>query len=182
MELQELVNKIESIFEIGGISDLKERLYETVIKNDFEKYKKYLEDIGELDIDNLQNIFQYYFSDREKKKQDFTPKSLCSLISDMIELDEKENEIIDMCAGSGALTINFLSKHKKYLQKIKVISYELDEKAIPFLLFNLAVRNVTGKVYQSDILRNIIFNSWELKSGNEFSTVQEVKNEKNSII
>ena len=49
-------------------------------------------------------IFQYYFADRKEKMQDYTPKSLAVAVA---ELSKTENEKIclDLCAGSGALTI-----------------------------------------------------------------------------
>lgn len=104
MELSELVKSVLGIFEIKEISELKDAIYKSVTNNQYEKYEKYLECVGDLSVDNMQKIFQYHYADRKEKMQDYTPKSLAILTSKLTEC-ENEQTVYDMCAGSGALTI-----------------------------------------------------------------------------
>lgn len=52
----------------------------------------------------MQMIFQYYFADRKEKMQDYTPKSLAGSSCRVIKTKD-EKICLDLCAGSGALTI-----------------------------------------------------------------------------
>lgn len=166
MELTEIINKIKNIFGIQEVKELGDALLNTVISNDIQKYESYVEEIGSLDNDNLQPIFQYYMADRKEKCQDFTPKSLGALLSGL--LCGRDDVVYDMCAGCGSLTIQMWNKNKN----IKVICRELDENAIPFLLFNLAVRNISGEVYRGDVLKCEDYEKYILHIGEKFSFVE----------
>ena len=105
---------------------------------------------------------------RKDKKQDYTPTSLAKLMA-TLALRNNENHIIDMCAGSGALTIQCWNLN----HDIKAECLEFDEKVIPILLFNLAVRNIKATVYQMDVLQQEVTNSWQVVVGDEFGKVIE---------
>lgn len=168
MELKELSEKTMKLFNVKDITDLKESLYKTVINNDIEKMKKFKEIVNnDLSIDWLQKIFQYYEADRKEKKQDYTPTSLARFVAKLA----KGNEIIDMCAGSGSLTIQKWNVN----HECKFTLYELDKNVIPYLLFNLMIRNIEARVFQIDILSQVVFKEYELIKGNEFSKVEVIK-------
>lgn len=171
MELGELCRKTLAIFECEKVEQLSDRIKECVIANDTEKYKSFFHSVnGDLQTDWLQKIFQYYEADRETKKQDYTPKSLGETIARLSECDN-ETWCLDMCAGSGALTIQkWNSNHD-----IKFVCWEYDEKVIPYLLFNLAIRNITAIVQQCDVLENEVFRSYRVTTGKNFSEVVEVE-------
>ncbi len=164
-ELTELKDSIMSIFEITDIKDLGNALYDTVMSNDIGKYERYCKEIGNLNSDSLQPIFQYYMADRKEKCQDFTPESLGLLVSGLIAntpvIGETTGEIYDMCAGCGSLSIQQWNRNKNS----RFICRELDERAIPFLLFNLAVRNIEGIVYRGDVLKCEDYEKYVLHSG-----------------
>lgn len=168
MELSKLKDEVLNIFEIKDISQLKNALIEVTINNKFEYYKKFKELVKDLNIDWLQMIYQYYQADREKNKQDFTPLCLAKLVS---KLSENEEEVIDMCSGSGALVIQKWSTNNN----LNFICKELDENVIPYLLFNLAVRNINAKVYHMDVLQDEVFHIYMVKSEDEFSRIEEIK-------
>lgn len=168
MELSKLKDEVLNIFEIKDISDLKNALIEVTLNNKFEYYKKFKELVKDLNVDWLQMIYQYYQADREKNKQDFTPLCLAKLVS---KLSENEEEVIDMCSGSGALVIQKWSINNN----LKFICKELDENVIPYLLFNLAVRNINAKVYHMDVLQDEVFHIYMVKSEDEFSRIEEIK-------
>ena len=52
----------------------------------------------------MQKIFQYYLADRKVKMQDYTPVSLAKFVGKLVRT-ENEHTVYDLCAGSGALTI-----------------------------------------------------------------------------
>jgi len=87
-------------------------------------------------------VYQYYLADRDEKKQDFTPAFLSLLLGELLD---NSNDTIDMCAGSGALIIQSWAKSpdKHYT------AYEVDENVLPFLIFNLTVRNLDFTEYKN---------------------------------
>ena len=77
LELTELCDKVKQIFNIENLKDLKEKIQECVISNDYNKYDLFCKVVdNDLSTDWLQKIFEYYEADRVEKKQDYTPKSL----------------------------------------------------------------------------------------------------------
>lgn len=168
MELTELINKILQSFEIKNIGELKDKLSDICLNNKFEFYEKFKSIVEDLSIDWLQKIFQYYESDRIDLKQDYTPKCLAELISKIT--NNNETECIDMCAGSGALTIQKWNQNKN----IKFVCKEYDKNVIPYLLFNLALRNINATVQRIDVLQNEIYEEYILISGDEFSRIEVI--------
>ena len=167
MELKELTEKTLEIFEAEDVSKLGSQIMKSM--NDNTKKEKFIELVeNDLSKDWLQMIYQYYLADREDKKQDYTPKSIAKLMGELVG---KPDVCIDMCAGSGALTIQKWIIDKKQ----KFILYELDENVIPYLLFNLSVRNIEAMVYQADILKNEIYGQWQIKKGEKFANVVNIK-------
>ena len=144
MELLEFKNKILSLCEVQEIKDIGEVLMRVVLNNEtafFDKYNEIIDDSK----DWIQALWQYYEVDREEKKQDYTPKSLCKLVS---ALSGDCKTVYDCCGGSGALTIEMLKNHK--IENVFV--EELDENVIPFLLFNLCLNNASGYVVNCNVL------------------------------
>lgn len=168
MELKELTEKTLKIFNVDEVSDLKNAIFECVMSNDFGKYISFKSLVKDLSIDWLQKIFQYYNADRKAKKQDFTPKCLAEIVSKLTS-SENEKVCLDMCAGTGALTIQKWNSNND----LNFICEEFDENAIPYLLFNLAVRNINAAVLHCDVLSGEIFKTYKIQKGIDFSTVSE---------
>lgn len=167
IELKGLCESTLNLFGIENISKLGEELLNTALTNDCEKYRQFSDMVGDLSVDWLQKIFQYYEADREQKKQDYTPQSLCKLCSELTETGA--NVVYDICAGSGALTIQ---KWRKNPDKL-FICEELDTNVIPYLLFNMALRNMNGYVINRNVLTLELYKCYKLSSGEHFSTVRE---------
>ena len=72
--------------------------------------------------------------------------------------------------GSGALTIQKWNMDKN--QKFEL--YEYDSKVMPFLLFNMAVRNIECKVYHSDVLKQEVFHTYKIARGEKFGRFTEI--------
>lgn len=164
MELLDFKNKLLSLCNTNDINDLKNKLMDIVLNNDTKKYELYCEIVNnDLSIDHLQKVYQYYQADRDNLKQDYTPKSLAKLVAILSQNDE----IVDMCCGSGALTI----QRWNIDHKTKFTLYEKDENVIPYLLFNLAVRNINARVYRKDILSQEVFDTYDVVPQERFSKV-----------
>lgn len=103
MELKELTEKTLAIFDANNPDELREKIYKAVLENDEQIYKKFIEMVdGDLSVDHLQMIYQYYQADRKSLGQDYTPKCLAQFTSMLVgDVDR----MLDLCSGSGALTI-----------------------------------------------------------------------------
>lgn len=166
MELKELCQKLKELFNVSDIQELPSRLFEIVRANDDALYSKFVNMVQDLTIDWLQMIYQYYFADRKEKMQDYTPKSLAEFMG---KLAGQAEMIVDLCAGSGALTIQKWAMNHK--QRFEL--YEFDENVIPFLLFNMAVRNIECTVNHADVLQETMFNKYVIKKGEQFGKFEE---------
>lgn len=168
MELLEFKNKALELFNVKETKDIGNVLMETVLNHNEDFYNKYLEIVDDTK-DWLQALWQYYEADRKDKKQDYTPKSLCNLVS---ALAGNCNCFYDCCGGSGALSIDMLKKHEQ-IQNVYV--EELDENVIPFLLFNLCLHNASGFVVNGNVLTKEKIKAYRLLRGQKYSVVIEVQ-------
>ena len=172
MELKQLTEKMIEILKVEDTNDMSEKLFEVVKNNDIEAYKQFCDLVeNDLSRDWLQMIFQYYHADRKDKMQDYTPKTVAEFMSLLV--GDNVDTIIDMCAGSGALTIQKWNMNNN----IKFELYELDTNVIPFLLFNMEERNIECTVYNADILQQEIINTYKIEKGDKFGIFKEVENE-----
>lgn len=167
LELLEFKNKALELCNVKETKDIGNVLMETVLNHTEDFYNKYLEIVDDTK-DWLQALWQYYEADRTDKKQDYTPKSLCNLVS---ALAGNCNCFYDCCGGSGALSIDML---KKYEQIQNVYVEELDENVIPFLLFNLCLHNASGFVVNGNVLTQRKIKAYRLFSGTKYSKVIEI--------
>jgi type I restriction-modification system DNA methylase subunit len=170
MELKELYKNILSSFGAEDVSEFSEKLFESVMGGQTTAFVKYLPLCPDFETDYLQKIWQFYEADRKEKKQDYTPACLGELLSAVIGNGET-GVIYDCCAGSGALTIQRWLKNRNN----KFICEELDERIIPFLLFNLAVRNIEGYVIHGNALEQKRYKIFQLTKGDNYSIVKEIK-------
>lgn len=168
MELLQLKEKILELFETD-INHLGDALMNTLKNNDCSKMDRFVSLVdGDLSEDWLQKIFQYYHADRKEKKQDYTPKSLAEFMSRLIG---EADILVDMCAGSGALTIQRWRQFPE--QKVRCV--ELDENVIPYLLFNLAIRNIDASVWRTDVLSEKTYEKYRIVKGEKYGSLACVK-------
>lgn len=169
MELKQLCEKTTELFEIENISQLSDKLLSVCLNNQHEYMEKFAEAVEDLSVDWLQKIFQYYEADRKEKMQDYTPLTLARFVGKLTET-EREKSVYDLCAGSGALTIQKWNLN----HDLSFVCYEYDKKVIPLLLFNLAVRNINALVVNGDALQDETFTRYTVKSGEKYGTVTEI--------
>nr|DAE12795.1 MAG TPA: N-6 DNA Methylase [Siphoviridae sp. ctOrJ23] len=169
MELLKFKNKIFELCNVNKIENISDVLMNAVMTHDttfFDKFNGIIDDSK----DWLQALWQYYQADRTEKKQDYTPKSLCKLVS---VLAGKCETLYDCCGGSGALSLQVL-KDNESLRNVYI--EELDTKVIPFLLFNLCIKNAKGKVINGNVLNGEIKAIYNLTSNDKYSVVSISKN------
>lgn len=172
----------KDINELIGIKEsfeLPDKLIK-ILLNEEKKDKllnKFLEYDIDLKYDFLRDYFQEQHSNRNDLKQDYTPDCICEILS---RLKKDNNKILDVCSGTGALTISNLYNNKIYVQ-----CEELSSRSIPVLLLNLIIRNVDGLVVQKNVLKNEITTIYKLESTDQFSNIKivdELQEEKFDII
>jgi len=167
IELKALTEKTLEMFDCQSVEDLGSALMASL--EDEDKLQSFSDIVdNDLTKDWLQMIFQYYQADRKGKKQDYTPKCLAQFLSRLIG---ESSESIDMCAGSGALTI------QRWIENPDTVfyCYEIDEKVIPYLLFNLVIRNISATVNQCDILQDEIYKTWKITKGEKYGKITYIK-------
>lgn len=169
MELKEIADKFLQLCGCKTFSELPQRLMSAVMNNETDIYQGYLKLCPDLKTDWLQKIYQFYLADREEKKQDFTPSSLAKLLSTLTH-QKSEQSVYDCCAGSGALTIQKWSTNKH----LRFVCEEIDDNVIPFLLFNLSVRNINGSVIHGNVLTQSIKSIYQVKAGKPYGTISRI--------
>lgn len=168
MELKELTDRTLELFGVTAPEQLGPALLAAC--GDPDKIRQFRDLVdGDLSIDWMQKIYQYYLADRKEKKQDYTPASLAQFMGLLAGSSER---IVDMCAGSGALII------QKWSQKpdTRFTALEIDENVIPFLLFNMVLRNIQCRIFQRDALTGEDpVRAWNVVKGEEFGRITDIK-------
>lgn len=157
-----------ALLEIKDIKELPNTILSICRENKTNIFFEFENIVEDLNTDWLQQIYQYYLADREEKKQDYTPKSLADFMG---KLAGDSEVIIDMCAGSGALTIQKWKRNKN----IEFILYEYDENVIPILIFNMMLRNIECVIYHADVLQDEVYHVYKIKKGNKYGIFEEVR-------
>ena len=169
VELNELYKNTLNLFNINSAADLGNVLMTCVINQDEKLMDGFAELVdGDMSKDWLQMIYQYYQADRKEKKQDYTPSNLAQFLSRLIG---DSAETVDMCAGSGALTIQRWIENPDTRFEL----HEIDGNVIPYLLFNLCVRNIAATVYQGDVLEGVTMKRWRVEKGEKYGNVSCVE-------
>lgn len=117
-------------------------------------------------IDLFRDFFQEEQADRKSLKQDYTPDGISELVSRLVP---SGNNLLDVCAGTGTLTISYLARHKADFVRCE----EFSSRVIPFLLLNLALRNQESEVVHKDVLTGEIFGIYEIKKGEEHGVISK---------
>jgi len=167
MELKELTEKAVELFGVNSPHDLGKALLSACSDTDkLDSFCKLVD--GDLSVDWLQKIYQYYLADRDQKKQDYTPSSIAQFMG---LLAGESDHVIDLCAGSGALIIQKWAIN----HDVKVTAIEYDEAVIPFLLFNLVIRNIQADVFHKDALTDDgPINSWIITKGETYGNLIDI--------
>lgn len=171
------VKTVNDILEIDDAFKAPTKMMELMLdpKKREETFNKFLE----IETDMSYEWFQEYFGDeqaeRKSKKQDFTPSSISNLVAQLV--GKGKSTYYEPAAGTGSMLIAkwYNDRLKNPLYKcpdtdnplIKFLtspiftydprSYwyqaeELSDRALPFLIFNMAIRGMNGSITQCDSL------------------------------
>jgi type I restriction enzyme M protein len=128
-------------------------------------FETFIAEEQDLSFDWFTEYFQAEQSDRKNKKQDFTPDGIVTLTSLLLGSTISS---ADICAGTGGLTIKRWSENKD----ASFYCEEFSDRALPFLLFNLAIRNVNAIVRHGDSLTRNFKVTYELTKSDKFSEIE----------
>ena len=167
MSINELLQVNESykapkkIMEILNNKNMRNSMFD-----DFVYHKK------DLEYDWFQDYFQNEHADRKQKKQDFTPTCISDLLSKLTETEG--NKIYDCCSGTGGITIRKWkdNKNKEY------ICEEMSDRAFPFLLFNLAIRNMNAIAIHNNVLEGKEKEVYKITRRDRYSDIDKIENYK----
>lgn len=172
---------VKTVNDLLGIDDAfkaPERLMEILLKKEEreELFGNFLKIDTNLDYDWFHEYFETEQAERKSKKQDFTPNSVARL-ANAITSEPRQTDYYEMAAGTGGMMITRWAYNVKedpaFTGKIKstmaddiltssIFTYsprtywyhleELSDRAIPFLLFNAAIRGINAVIIQCDSL------------------------------
>lgn len=151
------------INEILGITE-SYKAPETILNilHDREKREKiFLEFLKLYNYDVSYDWFHEYFenehADRKEKKQDFTPICVSELLNKLT--NNKNAMVYDVASGTGGITINRWWQECLHYTPFTYLPSEhfytceeLSDRAIPFLIFNLAIRGMNAAILHCDSL------------------------------
>lgn len=156
MKQAELFN----LLEIDDIMKLPDALME-VLMGDADRRTKFYRAMLELNgfdvsFDWFQSIYEDEMAQRKKQKQDFTPNSVSVLCSMIVG---NHSSVHEPTAGNGSMLIaDWWENAQKDLvytyrpSRHMIDCWELSDRSLPILLFNLSVRGIMGVVHHGDVL------------------------------
>ena len=156
LDIKESYQMPEKMMKILTDKQQREELFDTFLKHE-----------QDLSYDWFTDYFQEEQGDRKSLKQDFTPLCICKIIS---ELTHDAKIVHDVCAGTGGLTIRTWNNNKN----AKYYTEELSKRAVPILLFNLAIRGIEGQVINGNVLTGEIDAVYKLVNDGRYSDIVQV--------
>jgi len=160
------------INELLGITEgyqMPEKLLSVLLSDGKNSFLESIASEYDFSKDDFRDYFQEEHGDRDRLKQDYTPDCICKLIA---LLSQNTDSLLDICSGTGALTIGQWNKNRN----IKIQCEELSARAIPMLLCNLALRNVNADVLQKDVLTRKVLSGYRLTNGDKYSNIERIEN------
>ena len=131
-------------------------------------FDKFLEIDCDVSRDRFVDYFQEEHAERKRFNQDFTPTSIATLLSRIVG-DGKT--YFESAAGSGGLMIAAWDRAQK---ATSVFEYdpreywyqleELSDRALPFLIFNMAIRGMNGVILHGDSLSRVFKNVYFIRN------------------
>lgn len=166
------VKTVNSILDIDDSYKAPDKLLKLMLDDTkrVETFKKFLNVSTDLSFDWFHEYFEDEQAERKSKKQDFTPDSIANLLNKLT--GNTTGYYYEPTAGTGGILITrwwqdclndpvgtknnidipgvsfFTYDPRKYWYQVE----ELSDRAIPFLIFNMAIRGMNGVAIQCDSL------------------------------
>ena len=145
-----LPKAVERVIQLP--TDERDRIY-----REFMRMNNY-----EMGRDWFQRVYEEEFSQRKNQGQDFTPIEVTELCA-MIASVETARNVHEPTAGTGQMIISAWwiwaksrTPWEAFPSLFPVTVWEILDRTIPFLLFNLSIRGLMGYVYCGDVLEKTI--------------------------
>lgn len=137
-----------------------EKLMKIVLNNDDRNntFKKFLKLSNDLSYDWFHDYFEDEQAQRKTKKQDFTPQCVADLMAQIVG---NGDSYFEAAAGTGGIMISSWAIKPAKFYEVE----EMSDRAVPFLLFNMSIRKMTGYALQSNSLTRECKAIYELKNG-----------------
>ena len=198
---------VKTVNNLLGIDDAFKapgRLMEILLEREEREklFRNFLKIDTNLEYDWFHEYFEAEQAERKSKKQDFTPDAVAKL-ANLIASEPGQTDYYEMAAGTGGMMIArwvynvkedpaFERKRKDSMVNdvltSSIFTYdpqaywyhleELSDRAIPFLLFNAAIRGINAVVIQCDSLSRKAKRAFYVKSDNKdflaFSNILEI--------
>lgn len=182
--------KTDEILKLLGITDLRlmpESIMNILMSNISDRDTIYQSiarlNNNDLSFDWFAILYEEELAQRAQNKQDFTPNMVGVLLSRLTGI--VQGKIYEPTAGNGSLLIANWWHRKTLLgdsfrpSEHPIECWELSDRSIPILLFNLSIRGIDAVVYHGDVIAQDIKAKYTLININdnpsEFSTI--TKNE-----
>lgn len=176
IEVTDLKNQIEELTNMKEEEKLSEAILRVLLSDQSDEFIKEYMKLIEYDTtkDYIMDVYSSFFADRENLSQDYTPQSLGKLLAVMAnEQDENITTVLDLCCGSGSLSLEFFKQNPNCF----FYMIELDSGVIPFLLLNLSIRGINADVINGDGLSFEFFNIYKVRKQEKYSSIEKLNNE-----
>lgn len=136
-------------------------------------FKQFLSISTDMHFDWFHEYFEDEQAERKSKKQDFTPDSVATILNRLASGRQPTGTYFEVAAGTGGILINrwwqdcvddpvgnpiedeqgawlsiFTYDPRRYWYQVE----EMSDRAIPFLIFNMAIRGMNGAIVHGDSL------------------------------
>lgn len=105
----------------------------------------------------------------KQKKQDFTPTDISELLARLTT--EGDGDYFESAVGTGGILIKYWNSRKDK-KNFNCYVEELSDRAIPFLLFNMSIRGMSGVVAIGDSLTGNFDSIYKLTRNGSFSEIK----------
>lgn len=156
---------MEKLYELLHVNEayrVPDKLMEVLLSDEAETALKKIKKYGGC---NVRDMFQKEQGDRERLKQDFTPDCICTMVAKMM----KPGNVLDMCAGTGALSKAAIAENGGNIEE-----QEYSERAIPFALLDACINGISGHISRADCLRGTVAETYQLKKRGDISIPKRV--------
>lgn len=180
------VKTVNNLLDIDDSYKAPEKMLKLMLDNQkrVKTFKKFLEVSTNMQFDWFHEYFEDEQAERKSKKQDFTPQGIAYLMTSIVGRSPT-GTYYEPAAGTGGILItrwwNDRLKDPVHLKPkfaentgLSILTYdprnywyqveEMSDRAIPFLLFNMAIRGMNGVAIQCDSLERNAKNAYFIRN------------------
>lgn len=164
--------EINSLLDITDAYQAPGRMLELMLDDVKRKetFLKFLDREYHMDYEWFQSYYEQEHAQRKTNKQDFTPQSLSTLLARLVS----GNNYHETACGNGGILIKHWHEQRMRVgignYNPKMFWYhaeELSDRAIPFLIFNMAIRGINGVILHGDSLERSFKNVYFIRNMDE---------------